>query len=168
LRSPVLQAVVLAALGAALGIVGNTARTDGIALVGHWPDATTPPCSTYALIAPPDAPPCLTLDDVVQVHGQSGVVFLDGRESVDYDDGHIRGAVSLPFYEAADVFPRVRETLQAAEYIIVYCEGKDCEVALFIATDLSEAGYDSVAVYAGGYDEWAAAGFPTDRMEEES
>ena len=101
---------------------------------------------------------------------QGLVVFVDAREQNPYADGHIPGAYRLdPFYpekEIANALP----PCQAADQIVVYCNGGDCDDADSTAIILRDAGVPAqkLFVYAGGYGEWTNQHLPVEKGERNS
>ncbi len=77
----------------------------------------------------------------------SGVDFflLDSRTQVEYDEGHIEGAVMIPEYEiksSQDKLPSDKDTL-----ILVYCRsGRRSKIA---SQALCELGYTNVKEFGG-------------------
>jgi rhodanese-related sulfurtransferase len=58
----------------------------------------------------------------------------------------------------------------AAEKIVVYCAGGDCEDSRFAAILLRDAGVapEKLFVYSGGLHAWTAAGLPVESGERRS
>lgn len=93
-------------------------------------------------------------------------LIIDARDPQDYAEGHIRGAINLPYDEVISN-PSLIETLQTGGLpIVTYCGGEGCEVSLGVAEELCVAGHRQVAVYVGGYPEWVGAGNPVERAAE--
>ena len=91
----------------------------------------------------------------------NGALFLDAREADEYSEGHIPGAIHVPF-DTAVTDPALLESLPVAgRPIIVYCGGGACEVSINLAWELLGAGHQRVTYFQGGYPEWVAAGYPT-------
>ena len=61
---------------------------------------------------------------------------------------------------ALDTVGRVAATLDRGTTIVVYCANVDCPQSHMAARKLEALGFTSVAVYAGGLDEWEDAGLP--------
>ena len=80
-----------------------------------------------------------------------------------YRDWHLPGARHLPHDEvdrlAAGVLPD-----KSAE-IVVYCASRSCRNSHIAAAKLAQLGYENVAVYAGGKQEWSEAGLAVERGE---
>jgi rhodanese-related sulfurtransferase len=87
-------------------------------------------------------------------------LIVDARDPEDFAEGHILGAINIPFHEAISN-PSLVETLRTGgRPIVTYCGGKGCEVSLGVAEELCAAGHRRVAVYVGGFPEWVQAGNP--------
>jgi rhodanese-related sulfurtransferase len=88
-------------------------------------------------------------------------LFLDAREADEYAEGHVPGALHVPF-DTAVTDPALLESLPAGgRPIIVYCGGGSCEVSINLAWELIGAGHSPVTYFQGGYPDWVAAGYPT-------
>jgi rhodanese-related sulfurtransferase len=110
----------------------------------------------------------IQLSAVRQFVDAAGALILDARDPYEYDEGHIPGAINLP-YETAVTDPALLESLPAhGRPIITYCGGGTCEVSISLAEELIYfAGHERVAVYVGGYPEWVEAGLPVEVGAEE-
>lgn len=98
------------------------------------------------------------LDFTKRFHDGRGAAFVDARSAEEYAEGHIPGALSLPF---DDVYkkPELAKTFDEKGLpIIVYCGGGDCDLARTLAYALIEAGHKRVLVFKDGLPGWAAAG----------
>jgi len=82
-------------------------------------------------------------------------VFVDAREPDFFEEGHIPGAVNLPVSEIKKSLPA---GIPSDKFLIVYCSGGDCEDSGVVARALMKMGCRDVAVFAGGWEEWSAAG----------
>jgi rhodanese-related sulfurtransferase len=90
-------------------------------------------------------------------------VFLDVRSAADYDFGHIRGALSLPYEEFEERFPALKTRLQQAGAIVVYCKSIDCAKSLWTAIRLRKKGLTQTRIYPEGWYEWSDHGKPASR-----
>ena len=93
-----------------------------------------------------------------------GVTFVDARAEDFYRyEGHIKGAVSLPYEDFAASFDRVEKLLPSPELALVcYCSGYGCEESVELAKLLNIKGYTRVFIYEGGWPEWSEAGLPVE------
>ena len=80
---------------------------------------------------------------------ESGYIILDVREQYEYDEGHIPGAVLIPYGEIAD---RAEKALpDKDQLILVYCRsGRRSKIA---AEELVKLGYTNVKEF-GGIIDW--------------
>ena len=102
----------------------------------------------------PAAP--LTVDRVLQLVHQGGVVLIDVRTEKDFDRAHLPGAISVPLDQLE---ARVEELRAAGRTVIVYCCGKwGAESAQAVAL-LRSHGVDDAHAVAGGFQRWVDAGF---------
>lgn len=93
---------------------------------------------------------------------QEQVLFVDARNQEHYEAGHIPGAFLFDHYRAQDYLPTVLPACQAAQQIVIYCTGGECEDSEFAAIMLRDAGIpgDRLLVYAGGFNEWSGLRAP--------
>lgn len=91
---------------------------------------------------------------------REGIVFLDARSKKLYDAGHIPGARLCHHYRQDEYLPELLDELRAADLVVIYCAGGDCEDSIQLATDLVfqyGLSQELVSIYEGGYEEWVAA-----------
>ena len=80
---------------------------------------------------------------------ESGYVILDTRERYEYDEGHIPGAILIPYGEIAD--RAEKELPDKDQLILVYCRsGRRSKIA---AEELVKLGYTNVKEF-GGIIDW--------------
>ncbi len=87
---------------------------------------------------------------------ERGAVLLDVRETEEWSDGQIPGALGIPrsFLEQ-----RIEEKIpDKATEIVAYCAGGTRSA--FAARTLADLGYRNVASLAGGFGKWKEAGEP--------
>jgi rhodanese-related sulfurtransferase len=104
----------------------------------------------------------VTPKDAFEEASSNGVVFLDVREPVEWED-HIAGAVEVPRglleFAADPASPRHKTELDPARRVIVYCRS-GTRAALATLT-LKNLGFENVANLEGGFAAWKDAGLPT-------
>lgn len=100
------------------------------------------------------------LDFTKRFHAGRGAAFVDARSAEEYAEGHIPGAVSLPFDDVYKKPELAKAFDEKGLPIIVYCGGGDCDLARTLAYALIEAGHKRVLVFKDGLPGWATAGMP--------
>lgn len=93
-------------------------------------------------------------------------VFVDARPLEEFRAGHIAGARSLPLAAAGErALAALISAIGPDKEIVVYCSGGDCLSSLGLARILAGRGLKEVRVFAGGWQEWTAAGLPGEAGE---
>ena len=92
------------------------------------------------------------------------VIFVDARNEDDFRQSHIPGATEFNPYTPEKRIGEVLPLCQAAEQIVVYCTGGDCEDSQFAAILLRDAGTPNtnLFVYTGGITEWTSNSMPVE------
>ena len=90
-------------------------------------------------------------------------VLVEALPEQYFRDWHLPGARHLPHDDVARLATAVLPD-KAAE-IVVYCASRSCQNSHVAATRLAQLGYENVAVYAGGKQEWSEAGLAIERDE---
>lgn len=122
--------------------------------------AATTAAADLPVIPDVTGPLKLELATLKKLYAASAALVIDAREAADYADGHISGALSLPYNDAMAEPERVKKIDPAGRPIVIYCSGGDCELSMDLAKLLVEAGKRRVLVYEGGFPEWQGASLP--------
>jgi rhodanese-related sulfurtransferase len=95
---------------------------------------------------------------------QGNIVFIDARDEQHYREGHIPGACEFDPYYPEKYFATVLPVCQAAEQIVVYCNGGDCDDSESAAILLRDVGIATrkLFIYTGGLPEWITNGLPVE------
>jgi rhodanese-related sulfurtransferase len=95
---------------------------------------------------------------------QGVIVFIDARDEEHYLGGHIPGAYEFDPYRPEKYFPGVMPACQAAEQIVVYCHGGDCDDSQSAAHLLREVGIPArkLSIYEGGITDWGTTHQPVE------
>ncbi len=92
------------------------------------------------------------------------IVFVDARDEEHYRVGHIPGACEFDPYHPEQYFPTVLPLCRAAEQIVVYCNGGNCDDSETAALLLKDVGVPNqkLFVYRGGITEWTNNRLPVE------
>ncbi|HSL90815.1 MAG TPA: rhodanese-like domain-containing protein [Ignavibacteriaceae bacterium] len=105
-------------------------------------------------------PVAIRLSRAYQLYNQ-GVIFIDSRSKEEYADGHIKGAINIPFYES-EKYEDVLNKIDKNEVIVTYCSGEDCDTSILHGDELFEKSYKRVYIFHGGWDDWLETGYPVE------
>lgn len=100
----------------------------------------------------------IALADLRQRLDTHSVVLFEVLPEASFAAGHLPGAFAMPLERIREVATEVAPDKTRA--IVLYCASDTCLNSHVAAEKLERLGYRSVAVYAGGKAEWAAAGLP--------
>lgn len=92
-------------------------------------------------------------DELERLIKKGGVVLLDVRPAIEYESGHLPGALSVPVEE----LPKRLEALPRDRRIVAYCRGAYCLFADEAVALLRKHGFDAYRL-EGGWPEWLAEG----------
>jgi rhodanese-related sulfurtransferase/DNA-binding transcriptional ArsR family regulator len=95
-------------------------------------------------------------DELMERAGRGEVIVLDVRPREEYVQGHIAGAVSVPFSELEEHLRRLRRDVE----IVAYCRGPYCVLAPQ-AVELLRSREFRARRLEDGMPEWRLAGLPT-------
>ena len=154
-----IMAAVLAAL------LWNAVYPGGIDLVGNWDTQK----GVISAGGKNDAVNLLhefTIESVAEAKGlfdKKAVLFVDARHPEQYRQGHIPGAVSLPFHQFDVYFGPFLQNHDTETSIITYCSGRECADGHELARVLKEVGYRQIAIFIDGFEGWSREGLPIER-----
>ncbi len=153
LRQVLLQSVVIVCFGVGVGLMFNFPKLMKIMQEG-------PPKDERLLSATvaPESPRTVLLDEVEQL--QERALLIDARIPELYVEGHLPGAISLPYAEVAGLLDSFLARVAKEKPMIIYCSGYGCPDSFDLALLLLSEGYQDVSVFEGGYPQWRDAGKP--------
>ena len=186
-RNVLLEALLVAAAGIVLAFGANLVSPRGLALTrNYFPAGISRPAPAARDVAntnPPASSPAQLLAARLKELGlqwvdgrqaaqlfhdprfqQGSIAFIDARDEQHYREGHIPGACEFDPYYPEKYFATVFPVCQAAEQIVVYCIGGDCDDSESAAITLRDVGIANrkLFIYTGGITEWTTNGLPVE------
>ena len=147
------QALFIILISMSLGAAVNLIRPDGIPFVDSWSMADK-------LVTEDGDTLAIALEDAAALFAENAAVFLDARSSAEYDQGHIQGAVHLPWQDVNNYFETVIMTLDPEAMTITYCDGEACPLSHDLALFLKDLGFTRVKVMVNGWTLWKEHDLP--------
>jgi rhodanese-related sulfurtransferase len=124
-----------------------------------------------------DTPPTLagaklsTAEDVAKAQSD-GALVVDTRVAAEYSEGHIKGAINVPYREKSekavefdasqDEFNIAKLPADKAAPVVIYCNGPECWKSFKASTAAIKAGYTNVLWYREGFPNWKQKGMPAE------
>lgn len=90
---------------------------------------------------------------------KDGIQFIDSRSPKEFAEGHIKGAVNIPFY-GSENYSDVINNFNKNKVVVTYCSSADCDISTLSGDELFKMGFKKVYVFIGGYDEWTNNNYP--------
>src|SRR5712671_2612713 len=88
--------------------------------------------------------------------GDQEIVLVDVREKIEWNDGHIPGAIHVPRgYLELQIEEAVPDK---SKTVVLYCAGG--VRSLMAGATLKQMGYENAISMSGGFGQWKAGGFP--------
>jgi len=134
----------------------NSSNSSGGTVTPNWTQTTV----VFNTITAPSVIPRVTIQEAKALLDAGNAKIIDVRDKTLYDQGHIKGAVSVPENQ---VITRVKDVPRTGN-LILYCDCPHDEESASTAYTLKSAGYTNMKVLQGpqAYTEWRNAGYPTE------
>lgn len=104
----------------------------------------------------------ISLPQAYRLFERGQAIFIDARCPRDYEAGHIKGALNVP-YESFSDSVNVLQDLTKDQLIIIYSDVEKYPLSTRLARELTRKGYRKVKVLGGGWAQWRQAHYPTER-----
>ena len=102
----------------------------------------------------------ISIEDAYSSYTDNSAVFIDSRDNAEYREGHIKGAINIPYDQFQQDYPKYEKFLTKDKKIITYCHGTGCGLSVDVAKDLRALGYTEVYVMTDGWPGWINANLP--------
>ena len=100
------------------------------------------------------------------------IKIYDVRKKAEYVEGHIPGAISVPYREKSELsanFDASKDKLDLSKFpadknepVVVHCNGPRCWKSYKASVLLIRAGYKKIYWYRGGFPGWKSKGYPVE------
>ena len=102
----------------------------------------------------------------------SGAIVIDARVASEYAEGHIKGAINVPYREKSakdvnfdasqDEFNLAKLPADKAASLVIYCNGPECWKSFKASTVAIKGGYTNIHWYREGFPDWKSKGLPAE------
>lgn len=153
IRTSVLQAVLLTVLGTIIGAGFNFIRPGGLTWIRTWSPSSVIASYLQDLQK-------ISLAEAWSLYQAGKALFVDARDPVSFEEGHIAGALNCPPGETEASMEEVLTRARSGLEVIVYCEGVGCSLSPELGRTLQKLGVPSVKILEDGWTRWLEAGYP--------
>lgn len=158
LKSALLQSFIVLAVAVIVAIFFNLLRPAGISLFGF--------SSTDLMKKRQAQIPEISIAEAHNLYLQKKVLFVDARDPLSFDGGHIAGALNIYPDEAELYAAKLKTDNYRGVLIITYCDGPQCPLSKETAYALMRQGVPRARVLVNGWSQWLNAGYPVKRGKE--
>lgn len=130
-----------------LGLGYNQLQSNNLPMMFDWSDE---PPDDQAV----DNLSTITIDEAAALFKTNKAFFLDARPADIYAEGHIHGAINLPWQYVEEQCFEVIDQIPPDKTIITYCDGPTCHLGDFLADFLKDLGCEKVRVLENGWSVW--------------
>jgi rhodanese-related sulfurtransferase/uncharacterized membrane protein YphA (DoxX/SURF4 family) len=107
------------------------------------------------------SPMAINIEFAQHLFNEKSAIFIDARDSEDYNSGHIENAINIPFDYYEDYENVINELDDTAPYVI-YCSGEECSLSMDLADYFfNELTFENILIFEGGWPQWRDADLPS-------
>jgi rhodanese-related sulfurtransferase len=89
--------------------------------------------------------------------GDESIILIDVLPHEHFLRLHLPGAINIPLAVLRDLAPQL---FSPDDSLVTYCTNPQCMLSKTAARVLQQLGFQHVAVYPGGLEDWIGAGLP--------
>lgn len=107
------------------------------------------------------SPMAINIEFAQNLFNEKSAIFIDARDSEDYNSGHIENAINIPFDYYEDYEDIINELDDTAPHVI-YCSGEECSLSMDLADYFfNELAFENILIFEGGWPQWRDADLPS-------
>lgn len=165
-RQTILRAVFLILAGVALGAANQMVNPNAPEFVGSYPDVSSEDTAKIPEAAEEDDPPYISIGEAAGLFNSPQTLFVDARDEWDFQQGHIKGAINVPFEGDPQILDDFIAATAKDQQMVVYCGGAECDLSLYLGRTLAAEGFTRVNIFFGGWSDWLKLEMPTATPED--
>jgi len=166
-KKSVIEAVLIVVIASLIGFIVNLFHPNGAVIALSRPNAAyvanevlkNEKLTTEAELTEPVV---INREQLKKLLTDNQAALLDARMPEAYAEGHLPGAVNVPFEMLGQFIDKI-EALSRESWIITYCDGPPCDLSELLGHELINMDFKFVAFYQDGLDDWLTAGEPVTR-----
>lgn len=160
------RALLIVILGFGLGALNKLVNPNAPGWIGYYPVSSEGDTAIIPEAAEPTDPEFISVGAAADLFNR-GVLFVDARDEWDYQQGHVRGAVNVPFEGDESILEEFLASADKSRDMVVYCSGAECDLSLYLGRTLQAEGFTGVHIFFGGWNDWVTQELPTDGSDSE-
>jgi rhodanese-related sulfurtransferase len=149
------QMVVIVFISVITALCFNQFRSNRLPWVYAWSENLSRPVFSEFVST-------VSIKEAADLYKNNHAIFLDSRPESIYKNGHIKGALNLPWDEVEEKCDDIMSNIETDEIIITYCDGPACDLCNKLAVFLCDMGFENVNVLINGWILWNQNKLPVD------
>lgn len=175
------EAFLIILIGGFVGMAANLLNPNGIKISSERPPIEYADDSVLAEDLPPvqinganqddfapdsetAGPVVISMAQMKKLFAQKQAVLLDARSKNEYEQGHIPGAINIPYESMEDYMAKI-DSLHEDKWLVCFCDGPPCDLGELLANELFGMGFPKVAIFQDGMNEWNKQGGKIEKTE---
>ncbi|HUQ84856.1 MAG TPA: metalloregulator ArsR/SmtB family transcription factor [Candidatus Limnocylindrales bacterium] len=102
----------------------------------------------------------VSAEELLTLLQKGDVIVLDVRPTLEYEQGYIKGALSVPL----DKLEKYLSKIPKSKTIVAYCRGPHCVMSFDAITIMKTKGYRHAIRLDEGLPEWRLRGYPVEQI----
>ena len=120
--------------------------------------------SSFSIPENMTSPMAINIEFAQNLFNEELAIFIDARDSEDYNSGHIENAINIPFDYYEDYEDVINELDDSAPHVI-YCSGEECSLSMVLADYFfNELAFENILIFEGGWPQWRDADLPSSHI----
>jgi rhodanese-related sulfurtransferase len=162
LKRSMSEAGLIALSAAVLGLVYNSVSPRGIDLIRKdQPLVWSTDTSRHSTASNSHRPTFIDADEAVKIFQRGNALFIDARHEDEFNEGHIKGAISLPL-RTLETNPALVQGFGKDTLVVTYCSGERCALSIDLGERLASMGFTNVKVFFSGWLECQKRNLPNE------
>ena len=117
--------------------------------------------SSFSVPEDMTSPMAINIEFAQNLFNEKSAIFIDARDSEDYNSGHIENAINIPFDYYEDYEDVINGLDDTAPHVI-YCSGEECSLSMDLADYFfNELAFENILIFEGGWPQWRDADLPS-------
>jgi 3-mercaptopyruvate sulfurtransferase SseA len=104
--------------------------------------------------------------EIIKYFENKSAVFIDVRSKKDYEDGHIPGSLSAPYFYMERAYGAIALKLKISDTLILYGENNTDMAPVRTADYYTSLNFKTIKIMLGGVERWKKEGLPLDTGSE--
>lgn len=147
--------LIITAISAILGFSANALNPNGVNIGTRTVESGGIPDTLRSGLPsePPEEPLVIGKQAVKALMNDNNAVLIDARLPDEFKEDHLAGAINIPFERLGSHIEQI-DGLPNDKWLVCYCGGPPCDLGEMLAYELFNMGFQYVAIYQSGVDDW--------------